>query len=133
MDPIYPIGTIQKELGFSPQAVRTIPGIKTPPVTKEQKALLTTSMGMESLFILKLFESMRATAIDTDLFGENSRTLKIFRSMQDEETAKNLAASGGIGLASVLYNQMVTTLPAGSADGLLGPAGSTFPAAGLLS
>jgi Rod binding domain-containing protein len=67
--------------------------------------LQTACAGMESLFLNHLMQKMRATIETSDLFG-GGQTEKLYTSMLDAEIARTLAASGGIGLARILQQQL---------------------------
>ena len=60
---------------------------------------------MEALFIQNMLKEMRATIPKSGLLsGGNAESL--FTSMLDAEMAKSLSAAGGIGLSSVIENQL---------------------------
>ena len=61
---------------------------------------------MESFFINQMFQAMRRTVPEPQGVFERSTAEKIFQEMLDEQTAANLAQSGGIGLADVIYEQL---------------------------
>lgn len=69
------------------------------------RRLASACAELESLFIKQLFEQMRATIPKSGLLGGGS-TEALFTSMLDQEMAKELAARGGIGLASLLRDQL---------------------------
>jgi flagellar protein FlgJ len=60
---------------------------------------------MESLFIHHLLKEMRAT-IHKSGFISGGRSEEIYTSMLDAETANNISARGGIGLAQMLLHQL---------------------------
>lgn len=60
---------------------------------------------MESLFLNHLLQKMRATIEKSDFLG-GGQTEELYTSMLDGEIARNLARAGGIGLASVLQQQL---------------------------
>jgi peptidoglycan hydrolase FlgJ len=60
---------------------------------------------MESLFINYLLQEMRAT-VDKSGFLGGGRAEEIFTSLLDEELSKEISASGGIGLSSMLLEQL---------------------------
>jgi flagellar protein FlgJ len=60
----------------------------------------------ESYFLQILFREMRKTSFDENGFIPKSNAERIFTDMMDEETAKQSAKSGGIGLAKMMYEQM---------------------------
>ena len=60
---------------------------------------------LESLFISYLLKEMRAT-IPKSGFISGGRAEEIYTSMLDSELAKELSLKGGIGLSSVLLDQL---------------------------
>jgi len=60
---------------------------------------------MESFFIYHLFKEMRAT-IPKSGFISGGMAEEIYTSMLDSQLAKELSSKGGIGLSSLLYNQL---------------------------
>lgn len=123
-EPGYSLSGVIQRLDSPTQGVGSTVGLIPIPETTEQLTLHRASQAFESIFLGKLLSSMRSTVPENGYFGGNSPALKIFRAMQDEETAKSMAASGGIGLAALLYNQMVKTLPSHITGG---PADIPFP------
>lgn len=63
------------------------------------------SQELESVFLNMMLSTMRKTIPDGGLV-EKSQATKTFESMLDEEYAKSLSKSGGIGLAEVLQKQL---------------------------
>ena len=61
----------------------------------------------ESLFINYLLKEMRAT-IKKSSFLDGGRAEELYTSMMDNQTAKELSASGGIGIAQMLYRQLTS-------------------------
>ena len=74
-------------------------------VDPSARRLASACAELESLFIQQLFEQMRATVPKSGLL-EGGSTEEMFTSMLDQETAKELAARGGIGLAALLRDQL---------------------------
>ncbi len=60
---------------------------------------------LESLFIAYLLKEMRATIPKSD-FMNGGRAEEIYTSMLDSEMAKELSSKGGIGLSSILLDQL---------------------------
>ena len=60
---------------------------------------------MESLFVNYLLQEMRAT-VDKSGFISGGRAEEIFTSLLDTELSKEISASGGIGLSSMLLEQL---------------------------
>lgn len=66
--------------------------------------LMKACQDFESVFINYLFERMRAASPQTSL--DSGMDHEIFTSMQDQETSKQLAKAGGMGLSKVIFDQM---------------------------
>jgi len=77
-----------------------------------------TCAELESLFIHQLLKQMRAAIPKSDLMG-GGQAEELYTAMLDGETAKELAARGGIGLAALLKDQLLERmdLPPGTDDG----------------
>jgi len=70
-----------------------------------RQGLREAASEFESLFINQMLKSMRDTITKSDLFhGGNAE--EIYTSMLDTELSKNMARSGGIGLADMLLRQL---------------------------
>ena len=65
---------------------------------------------MEGFFIQMMFRSMRATSLNENSFLPQSNAERIFTEMKDEQTAKQAASAGGIGIADMIYRQMTRHL-----------------------
>lgn len=60
------------------------------------------SEAFEALFVGEIFKAMRATVHESDdNFGKS-----VFTSMLDEQLAHHIAESGGLGLTSVLHQEL---------------------------
>ncbi|QGT99703.1 hypothetical protein SYNTR_1110 [Candidatus Syntrophocurvum alkaliphilum] len=70
-----------------------------------KKELYKACQDLESVFVNKMFDSMRATIPRTDLMG-NSFGLDVFESMLYEEYSKKISKQGSIGIADILYKQL---------------------------
>ena len=81
------------------------PTLCTEQVDSSPRRLTSACAELESLFVKQLFEQMRATIPKSGLL-EGGNTEALFTSMLDQEMAKELAARGGIGLASLLRDQL---------------------------
>ncbi len=73
--------------------------------TGDDKKLKEACQEFESVFLNMMLSTMRKTIPDGGLV-EKSQGTKTFESMLDEEYAKSLSKSGGIGLADVLEAQL---------------------------
>lgn len=60
---------------------------------------------MESLFVNYLLKEMRAT-VESSGFISGGRAEEIFTSMLDVEMSRNISAAGGIGLSTMLLEQL---------------------------
>ena len=60
---------------------------------------------LESLFIAHLLKEMRATIPKSD-FINGGKAEEIYTSMLDSEMARELSSKGGIGLSSILLDQL---------------------------
>jgi flagellar protein FlgJ len=60
---------------------------------------------LESLFIYYLLKEMRATVPKSGFLG-GGKAEDIYTSMLDSQLAKDLSSKGGIGLSSMLLNQL---------------------------
>ena len=72
---------------------------------KADSQLRAACIEMESLFINYLFKEMRAT-IDKSGFISGGRAEEIFTGMLDAEQSKKIPTAGGIGLSSILLEQL---------------------------
>lgn len=74
-------------------------------LSAQDKQLKEACKGFESMFLSLMYKEMRNTVPEDPLFGE-SNAMSIFKDFQDTEMMKNVAESGGIGLADMLYKQL---------------------------
>lgn len=81
--------------------------LKTAQENGDTEKLKQVCEDFESIFMNMMFQSMRKTIVDGGL-TEKSHERGIYESMLDEELSKSLAADGGIGLADMMYKQLVT-------------------------
>ncbi|MEA1960975.1 MAG: rod-binding protein [Bacillota bacterium] len=72
---------------------------------KNQKKLYTTCQELESVFLNKAIEAMRATIPQGGLF-EKSFATETFESMLFEEYSKEVSQTGSLGIADILYKQL---------------------------
>jgi Rod binding domain-containing protein len=84
------------------------PNRRLPQINREQvpKELRDAAEGMEAMFLDYLMKTMRQTVPKSEMDLENPAT-EIYRSMQDGETAKMAARSGGVGLADQIIAYMM--------------------------
>ena len=75
---------------------------------KEDAELMEAAKDFESYFLQMMLKEMRKTVPRDGLFPK-SRAEEIFEGMLDEEFAKGAASAGGIGIAQMIYDQMIRT------------------------
>lgn len=80
-----------------------------PPTAGEHARLRWAAEQLESLLIYEMLKSARGTVMKTGLL--DSQATKMFEDMLDEERASQMARSGGMGLAELIYEQMSRHLP----------------------
>ncbi|MDR7866198.1 MAG: rod-binding protein [Sporomusaceae bacterium] len=72
---------------------------------KEDAKLKAACTEMEAVFLNLLMKEMRKSVPKGGLVGNSSQE-DIMRSLLDSEMTKNMAQSGGVGLAEMLYRQL---------------------------
>jgi len=72
----------------------------------KDKKLQSACEGFEEMFLNLMYSKMRDTVPENSLFG-SSNGEKIMQSMLDTEMTKQMAKAGGIGLADMLYTQLI--------------------------
>lgn len=77
----------------------------------EAKKLREACQGFEAMFLDIMFKSMRNTVPENTLFGESNGE-KIWHSMLDTELMQNVAKSGGVGIADMMYDNLVDQVTA---------------------
>ncbi|MNS53255.1 chemotactic signal-response protein CheL [compost metagenome] len=97
-------------LGLGPQADRTynpVRATKKPakPDSPEQQKLMKACREFESVMLGQVLKQMRSSVQSSDPLNQGAAN-DTFRSMLDDETAKNMAKGGGIGLAESIYRQL---------------------------
>lgn len=95
------------EIVYSKERIQRAVELNKHPKSGIQKdpELRNACLQMESLFIHHLMKEMRA-AIHKSGFISGGRAEEIYTSMLDAETANNISARGGIGLAEMLLHQL---------------------------
>lgn len=76
---------------------------------KDHKKLYASCQELESVFLSKVFESMRAT-VPGDGLLEKSFATETFESMLYDEYAKECSKTGSLGLADIIYKQLSADL-----------------------
>jgi flagellar protein FlgJ len=77
----------------------------------EAKRLREACQGFEAMFLDIVFKEMRNTVPENTLFGE-SQGEKIWHSMLDTEMMQNVAKSGGVGIADMMYDNLIDQVTA---------------------
>lgn len=72
---------------------------------KNDEKLKGACRDFEAMFLNLMYSKMRDTVPDNSLYG-TSHGEKIIQSMLDTEITKNMANSGGVGLAAMMYKQL---------------------------
>lgn len=70
----------------------------------EDPKLRKACQDFEALLVQQMLSRMRASLPKNDLFGSKDEE-EVFRGMLDEEYAKDISASGSLGLGDMLYAQ----------------------------
>ena len=76
---------------------------------QRQKALKNACHDFESLFVNYMLKQMRQTVPQDGLFG-GGQAEKMYTSMMDSEVAKEISRQRGLGLAPMMYNQMIDAM-----------------------
>jgi Rod binding domain-containing protein len=76
--------------------------------TPSQDEVVSVARQFEALMLHTMLKSMRATIVEDELTGSDQQGL--YRDMMDQEIAKNISESGGIGIQAVLAQQLGATM-----------------------
>lgn len=79
-------------------------------MTSDQKQLWESCQGMEQAFLEILLKQMQST-VQTGIFPQSMQR-DIYEDMQRQTMAEQMAKSGDVGLASMLYRQLQRQLAA---------------------
>lgn len=90
-------------------AVQKSDSVTTSAQTKKEQELKDACKGFEAMFLNIMYREMRKTVPKDPLFGE-SNAENIFKDMRDTQLMQNVADSGGIGLADMLYKQLAPSV-----------------------
>ena len=85
-------------------AARPAPG--TPVSAHGQEAARKAAEQFESVFMSQVLDSVFTGVNPGALFGGGSSE-KIYRSMMNEQIANHMARSGGVGIASAVYKELI--------------------------
>lgn len=92
------------------------PGVRLE--TQDQKDLFRASLEFERLFVSNMMKEMQKAARSLGGAGEEDGSLGTYRDMANDQMVQALLDGGGLGLASVLYQQI------GEATGIVPGAGA---------
>ena len=84
---------------------RNLGSVKNVTNDNSDSKLESACVEMESLFINYLLKEMRAT-VNKSGFISGGRAEEIFTSLRDVELSKRISEQGGIGLSSILLDQL---------------------------
>jgi peptidoglycan hydrolase FlgJ len=74
---------------------------------ERQASLDKACRDFESLFVNYMLQQMRQTVPQDGMFG-GGQAEKLYTSMMDQEVAKEISRQRGIGLAPMMYRQMIS-------------------------
>ncbi len=83
----------------------SLQSLNDPGADKNDPQLQAACAEMESLFLTHLLKEMRAT-IEKSGFINGGQAEEIFTSLLDVEISRKMSAAGGIGLSSILLEQL---------------------------
>lgn len=72
---------------------------------KDDKKLYAACVELESVFLSKVLDAMRASIPRSDLINRSFAT-ETFESMLFDEYSKEISKSGSTGIADIIYNQL---------------------------
>ncbi len=82
------------------------PSPESAKVDENNQRLKDACCELESLFIHQLLKEMRATIPDSGL-PNSGMAKEIYTSMMDSQLAKEISSERGIGLSTVIYDQLI--------------------------
>ena len=71
----------------------------------KNKDIKSAAESFEAVFLFEILQSMYNT-VETGEFG-GGPSENIYRSMMNEEIAKSISKSGGIGISKAIYNEII--------------------------
>lgn len=77
--------------------------------TNRQETLKNACRDFESVFVTYMLKQMRRTVPQDGLFGAGQAE-KMYTSMMDTEVAKKISQQRGLGLAPMMYQQMLAAI-----------------------
>jgi peptidoglycan hydrolase FlgJ len=88
--------------GLSTGSVKNSKGLR---LSSQDGKLDSACTDIESMFIQNMFKAMRASIPKNGLMS-GGKSEEMFTEMLDAEISKTISASGGIGLSSMIRNQL---------------------------
>jgi len=86
--------------------------LRSPEADRDPQRLRAAARELEAYFLLVLMREMRKTVPENPMF-HGGKTEKIFQDFLDEEIAAEVARSGKLGLADLIYQSLEKTLKQG--------------------
>lgn len=89
--------------GLTPQPMREAAEL-SPSKKQDEGKLKEACQQFESLFLTQMLKEMKKSIPKSE--GEGGKEKDTYEDMMYDEVAKSMAASGGVGMANILYQQM---------------------------
>lgn len=89
--------------GITPQPMKEA-AEQTPSRRMEETKLKDACQQFESLFLSQILKEMKKSIPKTE--GEDQKDKEMYEELMYDEISKSMAASGGVGMANILYQQM---------------------------
>ncbi|MBQ3335836.1 MAG: rod-binding protein [Selenomonadaceae bacterium] len=97
------LNAAKKKIDNSSTKIKTMTDAE---VAQRNREIKDASVQLEAIFLKLMYNEMWKTVPKSNLFGENSNAMDIYRDMYNEELTKKAAEGGGIGLADFIYGQL---------------------------
>lgn len=81
-----------------------------PPQDKAHLDLKKATQQFESYFLNELFKEMRKTVPQDKLLADDGNGKQIFQDMMDQKLSDNMSSRGDLGLAKMMYDQLVPSV-----------------------
>ena len=89
--------------GITPQPMKEAAEL-TPSKKQQEAKLKDACQQFEGLFLSQILKEMKKSIPKSE--EESSKDKEMYEELMYDEIAKSMAASGGIGMANILYQQM---------------------------
>lgn len=100
------------EFGDIPGQLNKLSSLRGNNNIEARKAKLRKAAGdFEAIFVRQILKSMRSTLISGGMFGSGS-VGEIYSDMMDNAISEKIAERGDMGLADIIYKQMVKSIEA---------------------